>query len=83
MNIDNLSKAVSLQGELRLWREARKRCDPGIFKSATLRVMDAAHGHQGQVAETVIQIPAGEIIGFADAQMARVEDELRALGVEV
>ena len=83
MNIDDLSKAMALKGDLNLWIEARKRCNPGVFKAATLRVADAAHGHQGQTAETVIQVSAGEIIAFADKQIARLQAALRELGVEL
>jgi hypothetical protein len=93
ISIDNLGKAVELQGQLKLWQDALKRCDHGIFKQAhlavadggkgRLRVTDAAHGHAGQIAETIIPMEADHVKPLAVAHIARLQGELRELGVEV
>ena len=83
MHIDNLSTAVKLQAELKLWEEADKRCQQGVFKHAILRVADAAHGHQGQSAETVINLDPQTIVPFIREQRVRIVNALRILGVEL
>jgi hypothetical protein len=82
MRLDDLPRAVELQAELRLWRDAESRANPAVFKEAMLRVVDAGHGHQGQIAETQIKIKSETILPFIKTQIERVVAELRALGVE-
>lgn len=82
MHIDHLSRAAELSTELKLWRDAEARAQPGVFKEAMLRVVDAAHGHQGQVADTQIKIKSEHLLPFIREQTARVIAELRAIGVE-
>ena len=82
MHIDDLSRAVELQTELKQWREAEKRCQPSVFKHAILRVADAAHGHQGQNAETVINLDPDTLLPFIRAQIDRTINGLRKLGIE-
>lgn len=83
LHIDDLTRAVALNTELKQWQEAKARCNPGVFKSATLVVADAAHGHAGQVAQTTIQVPGDQLATFVDTQIARVHGELTALGVKL
>ena len=82
MRLEDLPRAVELQAELRLWRDAEARVQPAVLKEATLRVIDAAHGHQGQVADTQIKIKSEHILPFIKTQIGRVMAELRDLGVE-
>ena len=83
MHIDHLNRAVELQVELKLWRDAEARANPSVFKEAMLRVVDAAHGHQGQVADTQIKLKADHLLPFIKTQIVRVIAELRDIGVEV
>jgi hypothetical protein len=82
MRLDDLARAVELQAELKLWRDAEARANPAVFKEAMLRVVDTAHGHQGQVADTQIKIKSEHILPFIKTQIGRVVAEMRALGVE-
>lgn len=83
MHLDNLTKAVELQTQLKLWQEALSRCNQGIFKGAALRVFTAAHGHQGQKAETIINLDAEHVKPLAESHIDRIQGELRGIGVDI
>jgi hypothetical protein len=84
MHIGSLEDAVRLKAELTLWRAAEERCDPNIFKQATLRITDASHGHHGQNGETVIgDIAPDRLLIFVRHEIDRIISQLRALGVEM
>lgn len=84
LSLDSLDEAVKLRAQLQQWQEALKRCDVGLFKSATLTVTDAGHGHQGQQGETRITIlDADEIRWFITSQLDEVIGRLRDMGLQV
>lgn len=83
MHVDDLPRATKLTAELKLWRDALNRAQVGIFHDAHLRVVDAAHGHQGQSGETIVQLAAEHVRVIAEHHIARVVGELREIGVEV
>ena len=83
MHADNLPQATKLAAELKLWNDALNRCQYGIFDSAHLRVVDAAHGHQGQSGETIVALGADDVRAIAEHHIARVTGELREIGVEI
>jgi len=84
MQLENLGRAVELQTELKLWRDAEARCNPSVFKEAALRVVDMAHGHQGQAAETTIRfVDSKHLLPFVRYQIERVVGELREIGVQL
>jgi hypothetical protein len=83
VHIDHLARAIELQAELRQWRDAEQRCNPTVFKEAMLRVVDMAHGHQGQVADTQIKLKSEYLLPFVKTQIGRVIAELRDIGVEI
>lgn len=88
MTFDDLTKATALKAELDNWLEAQRRCGGSVFKDAVLRITDMAHGHPGlnpqqlQSSETVIQLSPKQLLPFIRAQIDRVNNELRILGVE-
>lgn len=83
MHLDNLARAVELQAQLKQWQEALSRCDPGVFQGASVRVWTAAHGHQGQKSETIVNLEAGQLKPFCEENIRRVQTELREIGVEI
>lgn len=83
MHLEDLPRALELQQQLKQWQEAHGRCDHGMFKGASMRVFTAAHGHQGQSAETVINLDAAQLKPFCEDNIARVQAELREIGVEI
>ena len=83
MRVENLSHAMELQAELTAWQQAKQRLNPGVFKEAMLRVVDMAHGINGQIGETIIRLTSADLIPFADQQIAGIITALHELGVEM
>lgn len=83
MRLEDIARAAELQTELKAWQEAERRAAPAVFKEAVLRVVDMAHGHQGQVADTSLRLKSEHILPFIAQQIARVTVELREIGIEL
>ncbi len=82
MHADDLPRATKLLADLKLWQAALQRADYGVFASAHIRVVDAAHGHQGQTGESIIPLEAAHVQPICEHHIARLKGELRELGVE-
>jgi len=89
LHIDNLQRAVELEKELKLWRDAEARAQPGVFKQARIVVTDAAHGfapipgQPPQNTEVVVQLTQEVVLALARQRAEAVVVALRELGVEV
>jgi len=82
MNLDELEQAHKLKAELLVWREALSRSQREVFKSANLIVTDAAHGYQGQQAQTNIALDRDVLVPFIEERIGEIVLALRMLRIE-
>lgn len=83
MHADDLPRATALSAELKKWQQAFQRSDRSVFQSAHLRVVDMAHGHQGQSGETIVDLDSDAVKMIADHHIQRIIGDLHELGIEV